>query len=1001
MTGLEWQTLSVSLAQGIDTKTDPKQVQADYLLLENAVFTATKELSLRPGFTALVNTQWNSTPIVLGNSLGCLENTLLLYSGVNSYAFIDSLNMWTQTGQKTAVTPSIDGVGTNSSPCVFTPTVAKSSNGLELYTWLMEPVTKGSASLGGISGYPYFSVYDPETKSLLTKGYVGPNSSTYYKSMRCETVGTHWFIVAVDQNDDLLLFDRPLGFPYFEELSPLFTIAAGVSDYNIDTCTSSNALYILNSGTVYSVSTALAVTVSPTSTYGNPTSSCLAFDSVNNVLWVAEATGGGASDPVANVLDASTLVSLAGPTTLTGPAIGIDADYGPVSANCSGGMIYIVGPFNQYVFSSYQASYAAGSIGYESSVSLHANGLISSKPRVRSDGSVCALLSYSSSFDWVSATSAEEYAIVATQPTNFLVKWTQEDDDSARLQVVSRSLALGAGLSFSYDASTSDQYFWACPDLLFPNNDNFITTALKLTAPAADNRSAFLVGSSTVVRSSFEFGTKLRTSALAEASHTTGGFISSYDGAVENENNFQLFPELQFDSLSGASGLANGTYSYRGVYVWTDAQGQTHRSAPSEPLTVVVSGGPRIVNLIASELNLTDKQRVTLELYRTETNGAIYYLLNQYPGDTGTAVSSFSIQDDQATPSTLQLYTTGGEVENISAPAVSFITQFKNRLFAISSENPLELWYSKQVIQSVPIEFSDLFTYALDQSHGNATALATLDDKLIIFTEEGLYYLVGDGPAPSGANNNFSYPQNIPSDSGCTEPDSIVEYPEGVFFKGSRGIYLLTRKLQVKYIGAAVEAYNQHLVTSSDIDPTLQIVRFNLDNGTSLVYDYFVEKWSVFTNIDAVASQVVNGVYYYLEPDGTVQEQVLGSFSDNGSVISMGLQSGWLSLAQIQGLQRIRAIELLGEVISACTIAVSFAYDFDETIIQTATITNTGAEDPWQWQIFPIRQRCSSMQISITVTPTVAGAGMSLSVLALEAGLKRGLNTVPASRSTS
>ena len=43
--------------------------------------------------------------------------------------------------------------------------------------------------------------------------------------------------------------------------------------------------------------------------------------------------------------------------------------------------------------------------------------------------------------------------------------------------------------------------------------------------------------------------------------------------------------------------------------------------------------------------------------------------------------------------------------------------------------------------------------------------------------------------------------------AGCTDPLSVVETPQGCFFKSAKGFYLLGRDLPVQPIGAPVDAY--------------------------------------------------------------------------------------------------------------------------------------------------------------------------------------------------
>ena len=65
-------------------------------------------------------------------------------------------------------------------------------------------------------------------------------------------------------------------------------------------------------------------------------------------------------------------------------------------------------------------------------------------------------------------------------------------------------------------------------------------------------------------------------------------------------------------------------------------------------------------------------------------------------------------------------------------------------------------------------------------------------------------------------------------------------------FQSAKGIYLMDRSLEsIKYISDAVEAYNSYTVTSSKLITSLNQVRFTLSGGVVLVYDYFVDQWSV------------------------------------------------------------------------------------------------------------------------------------------------------------
>jgi len=93
---------------------------------------------------------------------------------------------------------------------------------------------------------------------------------------------------------------------------------------------------------------------------------------------------------------------------------------------------------------------------------------------------------------------------------------------------------------------------------------------------------------------------------------------------------------------------------------------------------------------------------------------------------------------------------------------------------------------------------------------GAVTALASLDEKLIVFVQRsnssfGIEYIIGDGPFDTGAGNNWTDPpQPLPHAVGAIDQRSIAVCELGVFFfspvggtNGQGGIFLLSRDLQV------------------------------------------------------------------------------------------------------------------------------------------------------------------------------------------------------------
>ena len=137
-------------------------------------------------------------------------------------------------------------------------------------------------------------------------------------------------------------------------------------------------------------------------------------------------------------------------------------------------------------------------------------------------------------------------------------------------------------------------------------------------------------------------------------------------------------------------------------------------------------------------LRITEKENVSIVLYRTEANGTVFYRASSVflPTINDKTVDSVNIFDgtpDGQLIGNEQLYTTGGEIENISPPASSVTGTFKNRLLLLNDEDKLSFWYSKKVQTNTPAEFTDSFTTRVPERGGEVVAFQQLDDKLNIF----------------------------------------------------------------------------------------------------------------------------------------------------------------------------------------------------------------------------------------------------------------------------
>lgn len=537
----------------------------------------------------------------------------------------------------------------------------------------------------------------------------------------------------------------------------------------------------------------------------------------------------------------------------------------------------------------------------------------------------------------------------------------------------------------------------------------------------------------------------LSTAELGNNLNISGGYLYAYDGAIVTEQNFHVWPddiEATWSATGGAiqaqpDGTTNtDAYFYQVIYQWTDAQGNIINSAPSIPISVTTTGSLSTgsITLTGPYLRLTNKPDVKIVIYRWSVAQENYFQVTSIssPLLNDPTMDSWSYTDvlaDSAILGNGLIYTTGGVLEDVGTSACTAITIFDTRLWVVSSEDPNLLLFSKQVIEGTPVEMSDLLSFYVAPNAGTTTStgpmkcLSPMDDKLIIFKKDALYFINGAGPDNTGANSQYSQSIFITSTVGSENQNSIAFIPQGLMFQSDKGIWLLGRDLSTAYIGAPVENSNAQLVTSALSIPGTTQARFTLDNKMTLMYDYYFQQWGTFNNTDVVSSTSYEGLHTYISSLGGVFQETPGIYLDNGNPVLLSFTTGWLNLAGLQGYQRVFALYLLGTYLTPHLLHVGIAYDYNSSLYQNTSVSPTnfssstpssygdtpapfGSKDNIEsWRVFTAKQRCSSAQITLqeSYDPSFgipAGAGFTLSGMNVLVGIKSGWRTVSQGHTT-
>jgi len=490
----------------------------------------------------------------------------------------------------------------------------------------------------------------------------------------------------------------------------------------------------------------------------------------------------------------------------------------------------------------------------------------------------------------------------------------------------------------------------------------------------------------------------------------TGGVPLLYDGANAVPLGFIQPPRLRATAQINTGGsMSDGIYSIVAIFEYTDAFGRVHRSAPSAPLSHTLNLGGSTQRILVyvhrssapgdssfitgtmSGPNAFAMPSIRTVFYRTLNAGTTYYRYG-YPDFGGTdyawlAKSDADIQDNEV------LYTLGGELANIAPPAVNTAVVHRDRVILDVGNN--ELWISKPTPDGFGVAFSNDESMLMDADvgTGKVTSLASMDGRLIVFTENGIHYRDGEPPNSQGIGG-MTQPRNISTPVGAVRGSPIAVTSIGVFFISKRGIELLDRSLNViPHFGAAVEDQVTGNITSSVVIQDQNEVRFTSDTGDMIVYNYHFNQWSTYPNIQAVGATLWNNTYVLCKTDGTTWKENQLNFDDAGTSYVFSLRTAWFRPKDIQGYFRAYWIGLVGEYKAAHTFTIDMYVDYDEsTIVETKTLVVSSNPAPLQIRFKPARQKVEALQLVIKDTsPTGTEESFSLSHMQVQVGLKPGI----------
>jgi hypothetical protein len=558
----------------------------------------------------------------------------------------------------------------------------------------------------------------------------------------------------------------------------------------------------------------------------------------------------------------------------------------------------------------------------------------------------------------------------------------------------------------------------------------------------------------------------------------TGALPLWFDGNTLTEAMPLDQPEITFANCADGTGIYWTAYQvldrdetpmvFQAVVGFYDSSGLMHRSAPSFPLYL---GGLMLDSNTSVEVDL----RVTIPM-STQIDSGLYFV-EIYTGTVGNSLqlaaseplpqTTFSSQDvrvrfkfaktdldgtvSDIPSASAFVYTTGSVLAADPWPACLAVAETSSRLFGITKGDAGIIVFTKLFEAGLAPEFNASLNISLGLGR-KATAIANIDDKVIVFETDRINVLYGDGPDNTGANGYFSV-EPIQSTVGCVSQDSIVSVPDGViFFSGqTKTFHMVTRDLQVVEVGRPVTSLCSEAAVVSSVRDTEQheAIFFMTDIGLTyptgrdptesdvnrppraifgqpkvaygaLVYNYEYQKWSIRTGLAAntiwrktcnyrgVPHGIANTFYVY---NIARETDTMWSYSKLPKI-----ETPWIKLNQLQNYGGVLGVTILGRYLSdwrenvsgrfeAGDLRVTIRYDYEgedgreDVFIWRANVDlNETARHSLQIQCRPGRRKCQAIRLIIEEVATTklesfeptysTGRGFQLLGADIEYGLK-------------
>lgn len=468
----------------------------------------------------------------------------------------------------------------------------------------------------------------------------------------------------------------------------------------------------------------------------------------------------------------------------------------------------------------------------------------------------------------------------------------------------------------------------------------------------------------------------------------TGQYCHAFDGEVAFPVGHPVSPGMRVTDGVGGT-LIPGSRTLQACWSFTDAVGNTHRSPPSNAVTISLGGGAdKLVATITTPqwLGSLAPSDVVVELYSTDANPSAsadkYLVVKQAltTFDQNSITLTFDTDPLPSISSELALYTGGNILPNERAFGNNGLAVVGSRVWSAEGQTA----YASKLIRpgSAPAWSTDDSLHVnVPSGYGEIRGLGGLDNMLVIICEEATLVFQGNGPGDAGGPSDFSEPRRVYRARGPVNPCDVAEAATSVVWSSRTGeAHALSPGGAGVNIGRPVQSAILSRPVYTPAGPTgNELLLFRTAQaGTLEVLDMRLGQWSTwifpFDILDVTGAE--DRQYLLIDEAPWVGRLIQGFAADNtvaeSTPVQMRLRTRLIPLGH---LGRVRSIKPLGKADDSGTEMTIAVYSDQHQTLLTGNglpfVLDSNTEEWPRSELPELRlgvQRMESFSVEITTS---------------------------------